>query len=187
MKKVTKEVRPAACRRRTMKLSSGSLCFSRSPGHRADRPSMAWQRSTGILPVVPLRSLRCSAACRGDERQKQSTATSKAKAQRRAPRGVVLLILLLSLLGRGRRSPLSAPSIAGHGGQAPKEARQDAEAFSPRHGWRVEKPRHGREAQGIGSRFCFSRSDAAPGARFFGYFLFAEKKVTRATARNSAQ
>ncbi|WP_295685185.1 hypothetical protein, partial [uncultured Nevskia sp.] len=41
-----------------------------------------------------------------------------------------------------------------------------AEAFSPRHGWRVEKPRHGREAQGIGSRFCFMRSDAAPGARF---------------------
>eukprot|EP01036_Dinobryon_divergens_P052258 gene52258-69903_t len=68
---VALEVRPTACRRKTMKLSSGPLCFSRSPGHRADRPSMAWQRSTGILPVVPLRSLRCSAACRGDERQKQ--------------------------------------------------------------------------------------------------------------------
>eukprot|EP01036_Dinobryon_divergens_P037546 gene37546-49138_t len=82
-------------RRESVSCASRALRGTAPTGH-------PWPGSArpASMPVVPLRSLRCSAACRGDERQKQSTATSKAKAttQRHAPRGAVLLILQLPLL-----------------------------------------------------------------------------------------
>ncbi len=124
---------------------------------------MAWQRSTGIHAGRPSPIAAMLGGMQGDElqRHKQTAAALRAAA--------VFLIRLLMLLGRGRWSPLSAPSIAGHGGQAPKEARQDADAFSPRHGWRVEKPRHGREAQGEDSRFASTaRCESERPAGMFG-------------------
>ncbi len=63
----------------------------------------------------------------------------------------------------------------------------DAGRAMPGQGWPVSAvPWRAREAQGIGSRFCFMRVDAMPGPPFFGYFLQRLKKVTRAIARNSA-
>ena len=96
---------------------------------------------------------------------------------------VVLLILLLLLtLVPLKRAEHRRPWQTGSGG-----GEAGAEAFSPRHGWRVEKPRHGREAQGIGSRFCFfGKATQRRGRPSFGYFPWATRKVTRATARNTA-
>ncbi len=81
--------------------------------------------------------------------------------------------------------PLSAPSIAGHGGIGPAGGEAGAEAFSSRQGWRVEKPRHGREAQGIGSRFCFMRTDAAMGRIPFGDFSLGVSR--KSYPRDSAE
>ena len=64
--------------------------------------------------------------------------------------------------------PSSAPSIAGHGGIGPAGGEAGAEAFSPRQVWRVEKPRHGREAEGEDSRFASTaRSEAERPAVMF--------------------
>ncbi|WP_293394404.1 hypothetical protein [Nevskia sp.] len=48
---------------------------------------MAWQRSTGIHAGRPSPIAAMLGGMQGDKRQKQSTTTSKAKAQRRAPCG----------------------------------------------------------------------------------------------------
>ncbi len=57
---------------REAKARVDALRFSRSPGYRADGPSMARHRSAGIHARCPLRSLRCSAPCNGGERKKHS-------------------------------------------------------------------------------------------------------------------
>lgn len=53
----------------------------------------------------------------------------------------------------------------------------DAEAFLSRQGWRFRKPRRNREAQGTGSRFCFSRVGGSAGACFFGDFALRQRKL----------
>ena len=142
-------------------------------------------RGVTVLDRHPCRSTPLPAAMLGAP-QGGPTSTATAGACRRFP--------LLTL------APSSKPSIAGPDDQAPSGGEAGAEAFSSRQGWRVEKPRQGREAQGERPRLCehCSQRTRTPGQTwpgraqrrgpvFFGYFLLRQKKVTRAAARNIGQ
>ncbi len=95
-----------------------------------------------------------------------------------------LLLGLLPWLCLFRSPHCMAPSIASIGGGSGHGCPlRDTGPWMARY----RGPRRSREAQGIGSRLCFSRVDDMLGPPFFGYFLQRLKKVTRALARNSAQ
>ncbi len=135
------------------------------------------------MPVVPLRALRCSAACRGDERQKQNTAESKTKA-------AVLLILLLPLLllrlwtldplkRAEHRRPWRTGSEGGEAGcrclfAAPRMARRKAPSGPRSTGHR------------IALLFLAIRRSAGGALPFGDFSLGVQGKVTRATARNGS-
>jgi len=132
------------------------------------------------MPAAPRD--HCDARRHAEGRTSKTTATSTAKAELRflpLPLPLPLLGLWLLLV------PL--PPIAWRRASQRSEGAtgMDAGRAMPGHGWPVSAvPRRAREAQGIGGRLLVLRRYA--GRAFFGYFLCAPKKVTRAPARNSA-
>ncbi len=195
-KKVTKEVRPAACRRLAKRRSASRcpalLALSGAPRRQAIHGLAALDRH----PCRSSLSEHCDArrhaggmTIRSEARQRQKPRQRPIKAPPHQQRhgGLLILVLWLTLrllwtlvpLKRAEhRRPWRIGSEGGEAGcrslfAAPWMARRKAPSWPRSAGHRI-------------ALFASRDPTQRRGRAFFGYFLCAPKKVTRATARNGS-
>ena len=129
---------------------------------------MARQPSTGIHAGRPSPNTAMLGAAQGDPE-------SKAKSRIKSAKHVVLLTLLYAFafdLG----SPCAAPSIAGHGGQAPQGARQEPKPFRRARDGPSKSPAMAEERRASGRASASREPTQSRGRAFFGYFLCTSKE-----------
>ncbi len=151
--------------------SSDTLCFSRSPGYRADGPSLARHRSAGIHARCPLRSLRCSAPCNGGGQ-------SHINGNGVVPLWLLTLLLPLLLTFGPLLDAEHRSDLWGQTAWMPAERGQAMDGLSARY------PRD-REKRRESDRASASRDPTAcRGPAFFAYFLCVKESEARDSAKN---
>lgn len=158
--------------------------FSTRHPWRGEKASAPASPPAGPYPSGPamLGALKGANVKRNGNGNGRSNRTSKIKSALAAASGIDLAVawqlsrLLMSAL-------CMTPSIAAAAGADRHGCRSsDAGPGMARH----RGLRRTREAQGIGSRFCLSRSDGMPRACFFAHFLCAKESESRDSAKRCA-